>query len=286
MFVTGNAKKLEEVKAIVGKSIPLSNMKIDLPELQGDPEDVAKAKCELASEKVKGPVLVEDTSLCYNALSGLPGVYIKWFLEKTGHEGLNNMLAAYEDKSAYAQCIFAFSPGPGEKVQTFIGRTHGTIVPARGSLDFGWDPVFQPEGFDKTYAELPKEDKNLISHRRKALDLVKAYFETNDPFSSSSNDNIPKKRKFAYFAGEEGKAIRMNKMATHQQEHLEQAKPGRSKQSLCVLCGVNTSYRCSHCTVPLHINLKNSDPSKKTCWEQFHFDEDIVQQKSTSKKIN
>jgi inosine/xanthosine triphosphate pyrophosphatase family protein len=48
-------------------------------------------------------VLVEDTSLCFNALNGLPGVYIKWFLEGIGHEGLNNMLVAYPDKSAYAQ---------------------------------------------------------------------------------------------------------------------------------------------------------------------------------------
>lgn len=81
--------------------------------------------------------MVEDTSLCYNALGGLPGVYIKWFLEKTGHDGLNNLLAAYPDKSAYAQCIFSFSAGPGHEPITFVGRTEGTIVPARGPLDFG-----------------------------------------------------------------------------------------------------------------------------------------------------
>lgn len=56
-------------------------------------------------------MMVEDTSLCFNAYKGLPGPYIKWFLGRVGHDGLNNMLAAYEDKSAYAQCIFAFTPG-------------------------------------------------------------------------------------------------------------------------------------------------------------------------------
>ena len=55
--------------------------------------------------------MVEDTSLCYNAYGGLPGPYIKWFLKKLGHEGLVAMLAGFEDKSAYAQCIFAYTPG-------------------------------------------------------------------------------------------------------------------------------------------------------------------------------
>jgi inosine triphosphate pyrophosphatase len=179
-FVTGNKKKLEEVKAILesgSAAFPfvLENAKIDLPELQGEPEEVSMEKCRLAAEKVQGPVIVEDTSLCFNALGGLPGVYIKWFLEKTGHEGLNNMLLAYEDKSAYAQCIFSYCAAPGQKPITFVGRTPGIIVPARGPTDFGWDPVFQPDGFDKTYAEMDKDIKNSISHRAKSLDLLRAH---------------------------------------------------------------------------------------------------------------
>jgi inosine triphosphate pyrophosphatase len=71
--------RLEEVKAIFGTESPftLVNQSIDLPELQGEPEDVAKEKCKLASQQINGPVMVEDTSLCFNALNGLPGVYIK-----------------------------------------------------------------------------------------------------------------------------------------------------------------------------------------------------------------
>jgi inosine triphosphate pyrophosphatase len=136
---------------------------------------VAIAKCRIAAETVQGPVMTEDTSLCFNALAGLPGVYIKWFLEKLGHEGLNNMLAAYPDKSAYAQCIFAFSEGPGSEPRVFVGRTPGTIVPARGPTNFGWDPVFQPDGFEGTYAELDKEVKNTISHRAKSLNLLRTH---------------------------------------------------------------------------------------------------------------
>jgi len=108
-------------------------------------------------------------------LSVIIGVYIKWFLEKTGHEGLNNMLMAYEDKSAYAQCIFSFCEGPGIAPITFVGQAHGKIVSARGPLDFGWDPIFQPDGFTTTFAEMPKEEKNKISHRSKSLELLKRY---------------------------------------------------------------------------------------------------------------
>lgn len=87
---------------------------------------------------MQGPTLVEDTSLCYHALKGLPGPYCKWFLDKLGHEGMNKMLAGYEDKSAYAQCIFAYCDGPGAEPVVFVGRTEGKIVPARGPTDFGW----------------------------------------------------------------------------------------------------------------------------------------------------
>ncbi|CAM6018144.1 unnamed protein product [Sphagnum balticum] len=175
-FVTGNAKKLEEVKMILGQSIPFQSLKLDLPELQGEPEDISKEKARLAAREIGGPVLVEDTCLCFNALKGLPGPYIKWFLLKTGHEGLNNLLAAYEDKSAYALCVFSLALGPDSEPITFSGRTEGKIVPARGPNNFGWDPVFQPDGYDLTFAEMQKEEKNEISHRRRALDKVKAHF--------------------------------------------------------------------------------------------------------------
>ncbi|CAN6725822.1 unnamed protein product [Malus baccata var. baccata] len=175
-FVTGNAKKLEEVRAILGTSIPFNSLKLDLPELQGEPEDISKEKARLAAIQVNGPVLVEDTCLCFNALKGLPGPYIKWFLQKLGHEGLNNLLMAYEDKSAYALCSFSFTTGPSVEPLTFLGKTPGRIVPARGPTDFGWDPVFQPDGYEQTYAEMPKEEKNKISHRFRALALVKSHF--------------------------------------------------------------------------------------------------------------
>ncbi|XP_028164663.1 inosine triphosphate pyrophosphatase [Ostrinia furnacalis] len=179
-FVTGNAKKLEELRAILGNSFPLEiiSHKVDLPELQGDIEEVSIKKCQEAARRLKKPVLIEDTSLCFNALNGLPGPYIKWFLDKIKPEGLSKMLTGWEDKSAKAVCTFAYCEGSCEDsdVILFQGITKGQIVEPRGTRDFGWDCVFQPEGYTKTYAELPKEEKNTISHRYKALDKLRKYF--------------------------------------------------------------------------------------------------------------
>jgi inosine triphosphate pyrophosphatase len=106
---------------------------------------------------------------------------IKWFLEKCGHDGLNSMLTGFEDKSAYAQTIVAFTWGPGEEVFIFDGRTNGEIVQPRGPLDFGWDPIFQPnEGNGLTYAEMPKEEKNQISHRGKSFVKFQAFLVSID----------------------------------------------------------------------------------------------------------
>lgn len=181
-FVTGNKKKAEEVKRILsaGGEMPfrLTNHKLDLPELQGDPIHVAKEKCELAAKELGGAVITEDTSLCFNALNGMPGVYIKWFLDANGLDGLNDMISFSDDKSGYAQTVVAYCPGPGQEVLTFDGRTHGKIVRPRGSLDFGWDPIFEPdEGSGLTYAEMTGEQKDSISHRMRAFVQLREYIE-------------------------------------------------------------------------------------------------------------
>ncbi|KAI9219087.1 inosine triphosphate pyrophosphatase [Blastocladiella britannica] len=181
-FVTGNQNKLREVQAILGDSIAIVSHKLDLPEYQGDARSVSAEKCKLAAKLLNRPVITEDTCLCFNALNGLPGPYIKWFLEGVGHDGLNKMLTGFPDKSGYALCTFAYCDGPGAEPILFEGRTNGTIVPARGPADFGWDPIFQPSGFEQTYAEMDKSIKNTISHRYRALsklvDFLKAQSST------------------------------------------------------------------------------------------------------------
>ncbi|XDV41851.1 hypothetical protein PO909_010643 [Leuciscus waleckii] len=177
------------VVQILGDKFPykLISKKIDLPEYQGEPDEISIQKCKEAVKQVDGPVLVEDTCLCFKALGGLPGPYIKWFLDKLKPEGLYKLLAGFEDKSAWALCTFAFCAGKEEPVQLFRGKTEGRIVEPRGPRDFGWDPCFQPDGYEKTYAELPKEVKNSISHRYRALAALSEHF-------SQQNDTPETKR--------------------------------------------------------------------------------------------
>ena len=182
VFVTGNANKLKEATQILRDDFPWNIIakNIDLPELQGEPDDISIQKCKLAAAEIQGPVIVEDTCLCFNALGGLPGPYIKWFLEKLKPEGLWKLLSGWDDKTGYALCTFAYSTGNSEdKVQLFHGKTDGVIVEPRGPRNFGWDPCFQPDGFNHTYAELDESVKNSISHRRKALNALKEYFSGN-----------------------------------------------------------------------------------------------------------
>jgi inosine triphosphate pyrophosphatase len=143
-FVSSNPKKIAEVKMILGSNFPweIKVHNFDLVEPQATPIEVSRAKCKQAVEMCDGAVVVEDTSLCFNALNGLPGPYIKWFYEAVGNEGLAKMLDGFEDKSAYAQCVLSYCLGPGQEIKTVVGSVDGTIVYPSGPGGFGWDPIF------------------------------------------------------------------------------------------------------------------------------------------------
>lgn len=142
-FVSGNANKIRETSDILGSAVPnLVAMKLDLPELQGDPIEISKEKCRIAARLINAPVIVEDTALCFNALKGLPGPYIKWFLEKLGHGGLNQMIAGFDDKSAYALCTFSFARCANDEPKTFIGK-----CPVRQSVFIIAHPFFSLLGY-------------------------------------------------------------------------------------------------------------------------------------------
>ncbi|ODN01808.1 Inosine triphosphate pyrophosphatase [Orchesella cincta] len=188
VFVTGNKDKLREVTQILGEGFPfkITNQDIDLPEYQGEPDEVSRLKCQSAYEIIKRPVIVEDTCLCFNAMEGLPGPYIKWFLKKIGSEGLFKMLHGFDDHSAFALASFAYCSGNVEEIEIFKGITNGTIVRPRGSQGFGWDVCFKPDGYEQTYAEMSAEAKNEISHRKRAVEAMRTYFLENN----ASHNNV------------------------------------------------------------------------------------------------
>lgn len=172
-FVTGNKKKLEEVQAILSP-ITIVSKNIDLVEIQGTAEEVTRAKAKEAAQRMQTTVVIEDTCLCFNAFNGLPGPYIKWFLKELGPLGLWKMIQNFNDHSAYAMCTFAYCK-VGQEPILFKGITTGTIVEPRGDNQFGWDPIFKPDGYDETYAEMEKSLKNSISHRFKAVSKLQEF---------------------------------------------------------------------------------------------------------------
>jgi inosine triphosphate pyrophosphatase len=91
------------------------------------------------------------------------------------------MLSGFPTQRATAVCTFAYASSPASPPILFEGRTEGTIVPARGSKKFGWDPIFEPlEGKGQTYAEMDEGEKNKISHRGRAMEKLKEFLAKQD----------------------------------------------------------------------------------------------------------
>ncbi|KAF4539604.1 Inosine triphosphate pyrophosphatase [Lasiodiplodia theobromae] len=193
-FITSNRNKLAEATAILRGCVELRSQSVDVLEIQGTPRDIAADKCRRAAIAVNGPALVEDTALEFHALNGMPGPYMyvipllpasacltpnrppsRPFFSAVGNDGLRNLLAAYEDKSATSVCTLAYCRGPGEEPVIFEGRCTGTIVPPRGSNGFAYDPIFEHEG--QTFAEMDPMFKNQVSDRYRALQKLRQWLE-------------------------------------------------------------------------------------------------------------
>lgn len=171
-FITGNAGKFAEAVSIIPG---LVQKDIDLPEIQEiDPKKVIEAKLDEAYKIEKGEYIVEDSSLCMDALGGLPGPLIKWFMKTIDTDGIASLAELKENAHAEAVCMIGYINEHGEK-QFFEGRIKGTVVSSRGTRGFGWDTIFVPEGHNKTFAEMSQEEKNEVSMRRIALDQLRIF---------------------------------------------------------------------------------------------------------------
>ena len=143
-------------------------------------EENARLKAETLARISGLPCLGDDSGLCVNALDGRPGVYSARYAPKDA-DGKRNFDKAMdkligelnekqaEDWSAHFSCVLALAV-PGQKTRVFEGRVDGRIVPEKsGDKGFGFDPVFMPEGFDKTFANFTPEEKAKVSHRGRAF---------------------------------------------------------------------------------------------------------------------
>lgn len=170
-IATGNANKAGEIALILGR--PLEQLALDLPELQAiEVAEVIGHKARAAFALAGRPVLVEDTGLYFHAWNGLPGALIRWFMDTVGNEGLCRMLDAFHDRSATARTCLGYFDGQQEHI--FTGEIRGSIAPhPRGASGFGWDAIFIPAGWEKTFGEGAPEEKHAISMRRRAVEALR-----------------------------------------------------------------------------------------------------------------
>ena len=174
-FITSNPSKAEQLSWHLG--IELKHAAAEVPEVQSlSLAEVVEHKARAAYEVAKGPVLVEDTSLVFNALGKLPGPLVKWFLQELDNDGLCHLLDNYTDRSATASVLFGYYDG--NKLSIFDGQAEGTIATQPvGGRGFGWDPIFIPSGYDKTWGEMTKDEQSDTSMRRIALRKLEVFLK-------------------------------------------------------------------------------------------------------------
>jgi len=174
-FVTGNESKFKEVNSVLDF---IEQLDIDLPEIQEiDSQKIIEEKLKVALNHTDGKFIVEDNSLLINGMNGLPGPQIKWFLKTIKNEGLYNLTKIFGTE-ATAKVIIGLAENP-DSIRYFEGVIEGDIVSPRGENGFGWDAIFQPKGYDKTFAEMTHDEKNNFSMRRIAVEKLKDYLNNN-----------------------------------------------------------------------------------------------------------
>lgn len=177
-IVTGNLNKFKDLEAALAPT-PVAHVEMDLDEIQElNPELVIEHKLKQAHAKNVGiEFLIDDRSLSVEGLGGLPGTFVKWFLETVGAEGIYSMAKNSKSMRAEARAWVGYASESGE-LHFFEGVVPGTIVEPRGNLDYGWGPIFLPDGSSKTFGEMDKAEKAKWSHYGKALEKFKEYYET------------------------------------------------------------------------------------------------------------
>lgn len=187
VLASSNKHKVQEINEIVASfGVPI---KFILPPDGFDPIEDGKTfqensyiKAHAAWMLSKTWTLADDSGLCINALNGAPGIYSARYAAtpELRIKRVLNELEDVQDRSAYFTCAMTLINPEGKVEYSFEGRCEGSIIrEARGNNGFGYDPIFLPNGYSKTIAELTEDEKNKISHRSVALRQVLNYIKTN-----------------------------------------------------------------------------------------------------------
>ncbi|MBP9690669.1 non-canonical purine NTP pyrophosphatase [Candidatus Woesebacteria bacterium] len=175
-FITSSKHKFEEIQSIIAH---IRHIDIDLPEIQdSNPQNIIRNKLQEARKHHDGQLMVEDTSLYFDCLNGLPGPLIKWFLKSIGRDGLCHIAQSFKNTKATAKTIIGYAQSKDE-IHFFEGEIQGHIVNPRGNQGFGWDAIFEPEGESKTFAEMNMKEKNELSMRKLAAEKLKQFLNND-----------------------------------------------------------------------------------------------------------
>jgi len=189
VFATNNKHKLEEIKDILGKDFEIVSLAEigcheDIPETGLTLEENARQKSTYIVEHYNHDCFADDTGLEVDALNGEPGVYSARYAEGTDHDSEANMrkllskMSNVKDRTARFRTVISLIINGVE--HQFEGRVEGRIATEKhGTEGFGYDPIFIPEGYDKSFAELGEEVKNQISHRARAVKKLAEYLSSS-----------------------------------------------------------------------------------------------------------
>ena len=181
-FITSNKGKVHEAKhRLSTMGIDVIQKNLGYPEIQAIRlEDVALYGVEHVQKIFNQPFILEDAGLFIESLDGFPGVFSAYAFHTIGCEGILKLMEKYKDENehkAVFRSVYAYGE-PDKKPRLFIGECIGVISQEIiGDHGFGYDPIFIPNGQNRTFAQMETDEKNYYSHRGKALDKLLDFFK-------------------------------------------------------------------------------------------------------------
>ena len=182
VLVTQNQHKLKELTPLFKKyNVEFDTTSLEKHEIRSESiEIMAREAAMVAFETLQKPVVVDDTGFFVDALKGFPGSYAGIVLNFIGFEGILRLMTNNENRASEFQTAVGYYDG--QHLESFVGTMSGSVASeSAGVGGFGYDPIFVPDGFTKTYAELTFDEKVSISHRTKAFEeFLRWYSSTLD----------------------------------------------------------------------------------------------------------
>ncbi len=186
VIASHNKGKIAEIREMLApfEIEVYSAVELNLPDVEETGatfEENSRLKAVALAKTCGLPCLADDSGLCVNALNGRPGVYsARYAPNRDFDKGMDLLLkeiaeSGSTDRSAYFACVMSLAMPDGE-CKVFEGKVEGKITEAKsGNGGFGYDPVFMPDGYDKTFGHFSAEEKALVSHRGRAFAKLKEY---------------------------------------------------------------------------------------------------------------